>query len=83
MSPQLRSVTEAGIKGIQQKAFPYEIAVHDFFDPVKELKTEFCRLLNRRDPDRVALIPSVSYGMAQVAKNLPLKAGQNLVRDVL
>ena len=39
----------------------------------------FAKLINAKDSRRGAIIPSVSYGMANVAKNLPREAHTNIV----
>ncbi len=79
MSPQLKSVEEAGIEALRRKGRPYEIEVKDFFEPVQQLREAFSRLLNIEEPGRVAVVPSASYGLAIVARNLPLQAGDNIV----
>lgn len=79
MSPQLRSVERVGWDAIQRKGRPYEISVNDFFEPGQALKEAFARLVNIPEAGRIAIIPAVSYGMAVVARNLPLRAGDNIV----
>ena len=79
MSPQLKAVEEAGITGLKQKTKPYSIRVDDFFEPVKALKASYAQLINANEPDRIALIPSVSYGVAQVAQNVKAVKGGNIV----
>ena len=79
MSPNLRAVEAAGIEGIWTKSQPYQVTQETFFDVVEPVKPLFAQLLNAPDPQRVALIPSVSYGMATVAKNLKAKPGQRVV----
>jgi len=79
MSPQLRSVTEAGLAAVPRKARPWERTVPDgwFSDP-EALRTAAARLMGA-GPDDVALVPSVSYGIATAAANVPVRAGQNIV----
>lgn len=79
MSPQLKSVAAAGRHALKRKNKPNTIQLEDFFAPVQRVKKEFARLINAEEPQRVALIPSVSYGIATVAKNLPLSAGDEIV----
>ena len=79
MSPQLKSVEAAGRHALGRKNKPNTVAVADFFTTVNSVKTEFAKLVNATEPQRVALIPSVSYGMATVAKTLPLKAGDEII----
>ncbi len=79
MSPQLKSVTEIGEQLLKRKSRPYEIIVDDFFDPVARLKEHFAQLINAPEKDRIALIPSASYGLANAAANIDLKKGQNIL----
>jgi selenocysteine lyase/cysteine desulfurase len=78
MSPLLKSVEQAGILGIRGKREPYEIFPNDFFTQPNELRQEFAQLINA-PASRVALVGSVSYGMAIVAKNLSIAKGENIL----
>jgi selenocysteine lyase/cysteine desulfurase len=69
MSPLLRAVEQAGIDGMQRKRNPYHIKPEDFFEDGKEARALFARLVNA-PADRVALIPSVSYGLGIVIHNI-------------
>lgn len=79
MSPQLRSVEEAGRIGLSRKNRPHQIAINDFFEPVDRVKALFAKLVQCDNPNRIAIIPSASYGLATVAKNLPLTKQQNKI----
>ncbi len=79
MSPQLKSVEKMGAEMVRRKSQPWNIHVADFFEPVHHLKTLFSRLVNIRDPERVAVIPSASYGLATVARNVALKPGRKII----
>lgn len=79
MSPALNAGEEAAIAGIKLKRHPWKLGVSNFFDPRTELAKAFAQLIGASDYERVALIPSVSYGMAAVARNVQLKAGQQIV----
>jgi selenocysteine lyase/cysteine desulfurase len=83
VSPNLISSVEAGQRGMARKSQPQSITSHDFFTDVTETKSLFAQLINCADPERIAIIPSASYGMATVAKNLArkpgLRAGQEIV----
>ena len=75
----LPRVTEAAvIAGLRRKRVPSDITPDDFFSDGEEVRRRFAELVGG-DPDRVALLPSVSYGVATAAQNLPGEAGQNLV----
>jgi selenocysteine lyase/cysteine desulfurase len=79
MSPMLKAVEKAGITAVRAKRNPVEIKPEDFFSDSEKLRAEFAKLVNVADPSRIAIIPSVSYGISTVAKNLPLARGQNIV----
>ncbi len=79
MSPMLKAVEEAGIKALYRKRSPFSYEVADFFEPVHDVKSIFSRLINCNDPDRIAIIPSVSYGLANVVKNINLKTGEDVI----
>ena len=79
MSPNAESVELAGYHAVAKKNLPFEVTVPDFFEPVARLKQLFAQLIHAGDPERVAIIPSVSYGMAGVVKNVKVKPGQNIV----
>lgn len=79
MGPMLKSVEEAGIRGLRLKRAPYRIGHSEFFDEVEELRQSFAALIHTDEPQRIVVIPSVSYGMAVVARNLPLSKGDNIL----
>ena len=76
MSPLLKSVEEAGIKGLLKKRTPYRIKPIDFFEEAEEVRALFGKLVNA-DRNRIALVPSASYGMGIVRQNIrPKKNGK-------
>jgi selenocysteine lyase/cysteine desulfurase len=79
MSPMLKSVEKTGIKALRMKKNPVEIKPQDFFTDTEALREEFSKLINVSDAKRIVVIPSVSYGMANVAKNLKLGRGQHII----
>lgn len=79
MSPLSRAVEAAGIAGIRRKCVPSTVTAADFFTDTDEVRALFASLIGVADPQRIAVIPSVSYGIATVANNLPLDRGQNIV----
>lgn len=72
-------VEEAGIRAIRRKRAPAGIGPEDFFRGADEARARFARLVNAPRPEDVAILPSVSYGVATAAGNLPLDRGQNIV----
>jgi len=79
MSPLPKVAEEAGVREIHRGRIPTSIESSDFFVPSEEIRRRFARLVGASDPNRVALIPSVSYGVATAARNLALEKGQNVV----
>ncbi len=78
MAPLPTRVAEAGIEGIRRKLNPATITVEDFFADSHRVRRLFGQLVNA-PPERVALIPAVSYGTALVAKNVECSPGMNVV----
>ena len=78
MSPQLRAVRAVGEKAVARKSRPWEISPRDFFENSEITRRLFAQLVGG-DAEGVAIIPSVSYGMAVATANVSLKAGQNVV----
>lgn len=78
LSPQLRSVTEAGRKGMRSKEQPWTVASDDFFDPGEVVRERFATLIGA-DAQGVALIPAASYGITVAAANLEILPGQTIV----
>ena len=79
MSPLPTSVEQAGIAGIRRKRVPSEIGSRDFLTGIETVRSSFAGLLGLGEPDRIAVIPSVSYGLATAARNLPVAASQKIL----
>ena len=79
LSPSFKAIEKAGIEAVLQKSRPYLISSSDFFDPVIELKKRFAKIIEVSDFERIASIPSVSYGIATVANNIKLNVGDTVV----
>ncbi len=78
MSPQLRSVREAGERAIARRSRPWEITPKDFFTESETARELFAQLVGG-DADGAAIIPSASYGMAVAAANLEVRSGQSII----
>jgi selenocysteine lyase/cysteine desulfurase len=79
MSAQMKSVEQIGIQNLSKKSNPFQIKENDFFDDRELLKQRFAQLIEAQDPRSIAIIPSVSYGIATVAKNIPFEKGDEIV----
>jgi selenocysteine lyase/cysteine desulfurase len=78
-SPAFKSVREAGIEAVVRKSRPDYFQASDLFDPVIELRKLFAKVIDAEDYNRVVTIPSVSYGMANVANNIKLQKGDEIL----
>jgi selenocysteine lyase/cysteine desulfurase len=78
MSPLMKPAIAAGEAGMRGKAQPWTIAAADFFPGPEEARRLFARIVNAA-PDEIAVVPSVSYGMAAAARNLPAPAGSRIL----
>ena len=79
MSPLPRVAEQAGIRGMRRERLPMGLHASDFFSQSNEIRWRFARLVGAADPSRIAVIPSVSYGVAIAARNLAVEKGQNIV----
>lgn len=79
MTPLPRQAEEAGIAGVRRKRWPGAVRASDFFEESERLRPLFAGLVGAAEPERVAILPSVSYGLATVAANTPLGPGDEIV----
>ena len=79
MGPLLKTVEAAGIEGVKRKSQPYQVSPEDFFSEVEELKKLYAQILNVEEAQRIVVVPSTSYGLANAANNSPIARGQNIV----
>ena len=79
MSPFLRSVERIGIENLKRKSNPQNIKSQDFFTDRQLLKERFTQLIHAPNPDCVSIIPSVSYGIGTVIKNIRFKRGDEII----
>ena len=78
MSPQLRSMRELGERAVSRKSRPWEITPDDFFEDAEKARAMFARLVGGEE-DGVAIVPSVSYGIAVAAANVVVQEGQKIL----
>lgn len=78
MSPVLKKVNEAGLKGMNKRSQPWEIHVEDWFQPAEELRSLFAKIVNA-DKECIAFVPSASYGLAVAANNISLTSKQKII----
>ena len=79
MSPQLKSVSDVGLDMMKLKEQPFNVTHDHFFEARTHLRKRFAELISAEDYHNTAIIPSVSYGMANVAQNCNLQKGDEIV----
>ena len=78
MGPLTKRAAEIGRAAVEKKLNPWSIAISDFFDLPNRVYDLSARMIDA-NPSDMAIVPSVSYGTAIAAKNIPVAAGQNIV----
>jgi len=78
MSPQLKSVREAGRQAVDRKSRPWNIVPDDFFTESETARGLFAQIISDA-ADNIAIIPAVSYGMAVVTSLLEFNAGEEVL----
>ncbi|MEO7240876.1 MAG: aminotransferase class V-fold PLP-dependent enzyme, partial [Sphingomicrobium sp.] len=78
MSPLANAARDAGLAALAAKSRPWTVPPSDFFSGSEALRARFARLIGAAADD-IALIPSVSYGMAIVTRNLSLEPDRSLL----
>ncbi|MBA4765512.1 MAG: aminotransferase class V-fold PLP-dependent enzyme [Erythrobacter sp.] len=78
MAPLSHGVSGAIVEGARLKEQPWNFRPADFFAVVEAFRERAGRLV-KVDADRIAVVPSVSYGLAVAAANIPLERGQSIV----
>jgi len=77
-SPKLlQSITAAELE-LRRSSQPWTISSEDFFAPAERLRALFARLIEA-EPADIAIVPSVSYGIAVAAANLAVNAEEHVV----
>tara|TARA_Y100001934_G_scaffold281438_1_gene391122 strand:- start:6333 stop:7466 length:1134 start_codon:yes stop_codon:yes gene_type:complete len=77
-SPLLRASEEASMRGLMSQRLPEGTPPADYFAEPDRLRELFAQLIHC-DPVRVAIAPSVSYGLSIATHNLRLRPDQNVV----
>ena len=79
MGPLPKKVEAAGIEAMKRKRNPGLISASDFFTEADALRKEYAKLVNIKETNRIVVIPSVSYAMANVVKNIHLSKGDEVI----
>lgn len=78
MSPLMHGVVAAMQAGTATKVQPWTFSPDDFFSVSETARTLAGRIF-KTNPQNIAIINSVSYGIQTAANNLPLAAGQEIL----
>jgi selenocysteine lyase/cysteine desulfurase len=79
MSPFLNEVERIGHESVSQKCLPFQVTGNDFFTNTNKLKQLFTELVDIKDFQNVAIIPSVSYGIANVTNSIVLDKDDEII----
>lgn len=75
----MKHIEKVGWEAVSQNNDPSLIKSTDFFDPYLKVQRLYAQLINASDPNRIVLIPSSSYGLANAANNVDLQNGDDIV----
>lgn len=78
-APLLRDVERAGRAALRRWRTPWRLGPSAYFDEAERARALFGRLIGAPDGERVAIVPSVSYGVALAARNARPRRGTNVV----
>ena len=78
MAPLSHEVSEAMVAAARLKEQPWNFRPADFFSVAEDFRSDAAGLAGV-PVDDIAIVPSVSYGLAIAAKNLPVANGQHIV----
>jgi len=79
MSPLLKAAEQKGIEGLRLKQIPSDLNLSHFFEATDQARTLFANLIDAKNPASCVIIPSVSYAIANAAKNIKIEEGQNII----
>ena len=79
MAPVSNQVAHIAQQTINRLQIPSRLQQSDFFERSDNVRALFSRLIGINEPNRIAIVPSVSYAMSTLAQNTPLRRNQNVV----
>ena len=78
MTPIPKSAAEAGAKGVQVKAAPWDMTIGSYYDEVERAR-ELAAVFIGANVDDIAIVPATSYGIAVAAANVPVPANSVII----
>ncbi|MCB0734995.1 MAG: aminotransferase class V-fold PLP-dependent enzyme [Flavobacteriales bacterium] len=79
MAPMPNATASAVEESIKRMQHPHSIVAEDWFEPVNALRQKYGEIIGTKDWERIAITPSCSYGIANVAKHIKPFKGSNIV----
>ena len=79
MAPVSKQVANVAQQTIDRLQNPSRLQQSDFFKHSDNVRDLFSRLIGVNEPNRIAIVPSVSYAMSTLAQNTNLQPTQNVV----
>lgn len=68
-APLLKTIEQVAMDSLVRERNPYKITVDTFFEDAQSVRAEFGKLVNS-ETGNIAIMPSVSYGIATILKNV-------------
>mgnify|MGYP000244676565 FL=1 len=78
MGPLTKAAAEIGKVAVEKKLNPWSIAINEFFTLPDQVYALSAKLIDA-NPSDMAIVPSVSYGVAIAAKNCAVSKGQKII----
>ena len=78
MGPITKEAANIGKQAVENKLNPWSITINDFFDTPNKIYDLSSKLIHA-EPSDMAIVPSVSYGIAIAAKNITVAKGQKII----
>lgn len=78
MTPIPKSAVEAGARGVQVKAAPWDMTIGSYYDEVERAR-ELAASFIGATVDDIAIVPATSYGIAVAAANVPVPADSVII----
>ena len=79
MAPISNAVADSAEQALSRLRAPNTLQPSDFFERSDVVRHLFAQLIDVDDPSRIAIIPSVSYAIAALARNTEVRPGANVV----
>ena len=79
MAPVSKRAANVARQAIDRLQIPSRLQHSDFFEHSDNVRNLFSQLVGVNEPNRIAIVPSVSYAMSTLAQNTHLQHNQNVV----